>query len=1819
MRYYVRRAAQRSHRPSSSITQSPGTQHDVAHPLQTRAFEPPVQSQAAAPDAQAQAQIPLEEPRPAGFDATKINLFPATPAAPNPPPPGANPTSPFLWQHHAFSPPNPGLPQLPTLQQTPLTLQRDASDTWQEAERRAQAIKEALLGGWVSEDEEAALDQIRGQSVLMLREIRARYAAITDGNRLEADFEEYCSSDEYKEALSWLHASLTIEDRIRTNIDEGWLYNTENETGILEVLRNASQAELAEAALSETVMTLLRQTLNDDEYYEARKLLTPNNMFEVVKERIQKAAGWINDDEDATYSVLLDLTPADRKRLWEQHADIFAFMSEGEKASIKTMCLGTEAEALSERMELATSGWGTDDPAVKLVAGKTQAAAQQEQVIAQTLAAGKNAKGEPLTPEEIASLQEQQKALGGVQQNLLTADRDESGDLKSGSFLEMLHGDVSEAEFKSFSKQIGVSQFELAKQQILDAIGFFNDDEEAIYKAIDEIVGAVQAPAGMDLRKLTPEQRAQLQTQATRDLRQRLMADPAVQAAMKHLNVGETAIADIYASADTYAIAIKKLEDAYYGMDTDEEKIFKLICQMSAADRRRMETEQPEIYTTIVSGGWLSTAEQEMASTAFKTGKIPTEKALDWAFGGEWDGTEDEMLEQTFAAMDDAERYEYRLGYYLHKGGSSMAENDEEKKAEKAALTKFQQLQARFGSELGTDALQKALDQLLGSPTLQELKSEKGRAMAAQIMQGRIGEKGDIREGDTVSSAIMDTFSDAGEVSDQAEVQFESAYKLAMADGKLTDEEFAALAALDANFAEKYDQYVAAVDQVTNIAGTVGAIAAAIVVVVLSGGSGAPAAVALLSKFGVAASTAQAVAATAAVAGVASAGAKVGMSELVGGSHYDAASTEGLKDAAVGFTEGAITVLSAGLAHHVTKMVGLGKAELAGEMAAGILNSSDAAIKQAGGTFARAGFENLIDGFLSGAVGELVMTASDQEVWKKSIWDVVLSFGQALLKGGGIGAVTGAVTGGTLEALGSYVGTKRLQGLMQQLDVAGISSEKLSSLSIDTVKLLGKADAALAAGKLDEAEAAFKALEQVLGPDELGRLRTILNAYHGSAIQDAVILNLKKALAGEGGNAAAHAETAISQIRDFKQLREMVKRGDFGDPALAQAALQEARMKIINDDILKGIIEGQLKAKYPGIKVEFKNLGTPGFGSDCDITIQVSGGASINDDVAASVEGVRDAYKELKKRGLDPDKSLDANFYTELHEGKIAASNAAEADQILQDQSVVSLAEMRMNMSDDQWKAYQQAQLTSLGEGGTAKGLQEQIEADARKRMNDQFQQAEAMAASLKGGDRETLLAARQQALLDAIANGASAQEIRKRMAEIKLLEPDAYGTRAAVEGVVDYQQAIARGTADDYMKLTRPMPDDTAGKFAVHAQEASASLAKMFGHAHGPGKNTLSDVRAMAKYLGRIDHAFFEAGLDTGDELINLKNLLMAAKNGSAPDVDTLAALRKWGSQTNRSHLTDQELCDAWVQEAQNLGQGMVVKLRSAEQAAYAINPKPAAAAPSSPPAPTPGGTPSITPAGGHKPPGGQTPAPATPTPTAGGVHPPPLPGVKAFANLQGRFHVPVGDRLGSAAEGHAILRRLADGDATALQTLGVQGVPPDFNPQVSEWGLGEFNGKFIIIKGNSLSVDWAPFPTVTPLAHSHPYASYKALKGTNGISLTDLLKGGKRSAAKQNKVNVFPSAADVQFCADRGLKHHVVHTPYVHLGNGLVGNPVPGAQNIGVDFEILNAAPFKQIGPTLMQYEAELVAKAGGQEIWRGKVLTIDHPSGGSIVEPR
>ncbi len=213
-------------------------------------------------------------------------------------------------------------------------------------------------------------------------------------------------------------------------------------------------------------------------------------------------------------------------------------------------------------------------------------------------------------------------------------------------------------------------------------------------------------------------------------------------------------------------------------------------------------------------------------------------------------------------------------------------------------------------------------------------------------------------------------------------------------------------------------------------------------------------------------------------------------------------------------------------------------------------------------------------------------------------------------------------------------------------------------------------------------------------------------------------------------------------------------------------------------------------------------------------------------------------------------------------------------------------------------------------------------------------------------------------------------------------------------------------------------------------------------------------------------------------------------------------------------------------------------------------------------------------------------------------------------------RTNVAIGTKLANESTAQAVLAKLAAGDPAAFQAIGME-APRHFDTRSVEWGIGEANGEFFIIRGEPGAVDWAGFPGVRAVAHSHPLTAGKMIKG-GSTSFGELVQGGGRNG-ELNKVNVFPSAADVAFCARNKLAEHTVQTPYASKGGDRIGNPTPGAKEPLVQIKILQPerigswAGNKNVGV----FKSRMIATdEHGNFVWSGDVYTVDHEALGSVV---
>jgi hypothetical protein len=205
------------------------------------------------------------------------------------------------------------------------------------------------------------------------------------------------------------------------------------------------------------------------------------------------------------------------------------------------------------------------------------------------------------------------------------------------------------------------------------------------------------------------------------------------------------------------------------------------------------------------------------------------------------------------------------------------------------------------------------------------------------------------------------------------------------------------------------------------------------------------------------------------------------------------------------------------------------------------------------------------------------------------------------------------------------------------------------------------------------------------------------------------------------------------------------------------------------------------------------------------------------------------------------------------------------------------------------------------------------------------------------------------------------------------------------------------------------------------------------------------------------------------------------------------------------------------------------------------------------------------------------------------------------------------------TAAEGHEIMRRLAAGDATALEPFGVPASGP--TDQV-EWGLGQMpDGTVHLVRGRSGDVDFDQIPGMKALAHSHPFVkdgasrALKAATTAQGVAVDALIRGNMR-----DRVHFLPSTGDLGYFALGGVQTHIVYTPYVHLGDGRIGNPTgdtPASQRIEIIVQDAFVAGHATDRPTVPAFGASIIVRAGdGTVIWHGPIYAMKTPELGDVL---
>ncbi|MBC7947049.1 MAG: DUF4157 domain-containing protein [Chitinophagaceae bacterium] len=950
----------------------------------------------------------------------------------------------------------------PPADNSPATLEYKWHDRVNENIISADKIYQAFHGSMFSEEEGDALDELNEvgkKSIHAVSEVRRLYYNI-HGTHIEVEFRNLASTDELKRALVVLQPAMSLVDKINF-YDESW---SENEGAMLDEIKNAPENDLAELRKNEPALSKLKGQLEGflsyDEYYEAWKLLEPNKLYEQVKWRVKNSDS-ADDDEEAVYMAVLELPAIGRSNLWKNEPGLFDFLSDSEKKSVEFMCTetNTEAEVLKEAMRMATEGAGTYDKMLAAVVAKTKEAAQLQMMMEAELHAAKVElleSGEMAKPSpDIVRIEAELARLGNIQEELLTA-KFSGSELDENTFLGQVREDVGMEEFQGFGKEMGVGDKDLAKTSILEAPGFY-DDEDAIIKAYESI--------------------------SDPDLKEELDKDPAVIAAVDDAMFdSEKTTLSHFKNENSYEIALYKLDKAFDKIDTDEVEILRIIITMPPEDRKKVVAEKPPIYLKLISPMYMGTSEVPLIKTAFETGKVPESQAFDYATFGPNDEELIKMLGDT-STME--EMFEFRLGYYLSLG-NNVSDEFAKKDARDKALARYKAFKSSL-DDLGTDEYQQALDQFLGKPTPKEVFSVEGRNMASTILSQRLHEKGAIRDKSAFSASFIDLFSETGGMSDQAEVRFRILYEK-FRSGDISDAELAQLAVLAKDFGEKYEQFVKATDTIADIASTVAAIVVALVVIAVTGPAGAAGVAATLAK-AIGAVSAKTVVAAATAAALT----KVATREILSGDHYEMASAEGAKDALIAAVDGALAAATAPVAQFLTvrflTMVGMKGPILSRELTVNILKATEFSLKNVGRRFTVGGLEAGIDGVISTVVGEVVLTTFDKKTWEDNIWHALLQYGNALLKGIAIGGGGGMLTGGFIDNVGNLMDRSKATKLFDKLVKKGFNPEALDRYTIDQISALNKFDEALAKGESKAIAESIDDLQKKIPNEDFEKLK----------------------------------------------------------------------------------------------------------------------------------------------------------------------------------------------------------------------------------------------------------------------------------------------------------------------------------------------------------------------------------------------------------------------------------------------------------------------------------------------------------------------------------------------------------------------------------------------------------------------------------------------------------------------------------------------------------------------------------------------------------
>lgn len=910
-------------------------------------------------------------------------------------------------------------------------------------------IQAALVQALTSSNMIEVAHLLENKTTIQLQSMRA--AAQEAGFALETWLARRRRWRNAEQALRNLWPALGMVDRMQI-YDQGF---REIEQAQIDVIRSFSQTQrLLEQ--DDPRLTTILASMSPTEEFEARILINPEQRYQATEQLLVRAPGILSDEEDPVFKAFAELPRAERHRFYNAYLfELSRLLDVVQLRLVHTMADGTEAQALTAQLRLATEYRIDDGEGVTAVASRMGSLLTEHRSLTAQL------QDPELSDQDSRAIRRRLDVIGNVER-LLEFER--SGmELQSGSMMNRLSDAASSPEqFASwtaaFESGLGGDalrqfRFESAKQQIILA--------GADYELIETILLSLQAPLSTDgnVADLSAEQRQAAQHRANNELRQDLLDDPQISNVLgdfwgpgghidrdKLLGMGSISQFDaVFRGEFITAVQHDKWGEA-----------FEIALRISKNSDWRSRF-QPQAIQMTVAG--YSGEPRAIIEYIIQHRSVPLGRIL--RFTGDLDS-----LRPIVGQIDEPRRARLRLGYWISRQQTDVESRSEEQARAFAEFTRFKRdvlaSQTTANTFIDQSGIQDIFDLVLGNaPTSTELSSGTGRQRAADIMFHRHQERNQLDRG------MATGFSETDETMDAANREFIVLYNMLSEQGTMSATDFARLAALHQRFESRTDEFEQASNKISEMASVVVSTVAATLVVLATGGSAAPAVIA--------------------AAAAAGGGSRVLAREMFGGDYYDPASAEGGRDLLLGAIDGALAVVGSAVAAKGMQMMGLGGNALTSAAARAGAEAADLAAEQMTASLGRrvvlGGVEAAIDGAFSNTITESATAFTDPQTWRRGVWQGIVKVGQAAVIGGLTGIGSGVITGGALPIGGAAA--SRLW-----TTVAGDSVERIvADAGPRARELLAQTRESIAQENFDQARRLLGQLEEQLSPQQARSLR----------------------------------------------------------------------------------------------------------------------------------------------------------------------------------------------------------------------------------------------------------------------------------------------------------------------------------------------------------------------------------------------------------------------------------------------------------------------------------------------------------------------------------------------------------------------------------------------------------------------------------------------------------------------------------------------------------------------------------------------------------